>query len=148
MSILHASTTLLVPATWPILWLIFYIDNNSGYFLLTAFTIVYIFNDPYFSFFMSFLFVTRVAAIHFHTVCYRLPFWESPIILEIWCNKNALHKTIRSVIRQGAPEMKVWMYRKTSNISRTLVCNTIGDHSDVVGATPVGAASTTSAYLS
>ena len=36
--------------------------------------------------------------------------------------------------------------RKTSNISRTLVCNKI-DHSDVVGASPVGAAPTTSSYL-
>ena len=38
-------------------------------------------------------------------------------------------------------------YRKTSNISRTLVCNKIVDYSDVVGASPVGAAPTTSSYL-
>ena len=35
-------------------------------------------------------------------------------------------------------------YRKTSNISRTLVSNKIVDNSDVVGASPVGAAPTTS----
>ena len=35
-------------------------------------------------------------------------------------------------------------YRKTSNISRTLVGNKIFDNSDVVGAAPVGAAPTTS----
>ena len=35
-------------------------------------------------------------------------------------------------------------YRKTSNISRILVCYKIVDHSDVVGASPVGAAPTTS----
>ena len=35
-------------------------------------------------------------------------------------------------------------YRKTSNISRTLAGNKIVDHSDVVGASPVGAAPTTS----
>ena len=35
-------------------------------------------------------------------------------------------------------------YRKTSNISRTLVGNKIVDNSDVVGASPVGAAPTTS----
>ena len=35
-------------------------------------------------------------------------------------------------------------YRKTSNIRRTLVGNKIVDHSDVVGAPPVGAAPTTS----
>ena len=35
-------------------------------------------------------------------------------------------------------------YRKTSNISHTLVGNKIVDNSDVVGASPVGAAPTTS----
>ena len=38
-------------------------------------------------------------------------------------------------------------YHKTSNISRTLLCNKIVDHADVVGASPVGAAPTTSSYL-
>ena len=37
-------------------------------------------------------------------------------------------------------------YRKVSNIRRTLVCNKIVDHSDVVGASPVGAAPTTSSF--
>ena len=32
------------------------------------------------------------------------------------------------------------IYRKTSNISRTLSDNKIVDHSDVVGASPIGAA--------
>ena len=36
------------------------------------------------------------------------------------------------------------MYREVSNISRTLVGNKIDDYSDVVGASPVGAAPTTS----
>ena len=35
-------------------------------------------------------------------------------------------------------------YRKTSNISRTLVCYEIVDHWDVAEASPVGAAPTTS----
>ena len=35
-------------------------------------------------------------------------------------------------------------YHQISNISGTLVGNIIGDHSDVVGASPVGAAPTTS----
>ena len=41
-----------------------------------------------------------------------------------------------------------WLYdyRKTSNISRTLVGNKIVDNSDVVGASPVGAAPTTSSF--
>ena len=37
-------------------------------------------------------------------------------------------------------------YRKTSNIKRTLVGNKIVDHSGVVGASPVGAAPTTSSF--
>ena len=37
-------------------------------------------------------------------------------------------------------------YCQTSNISRTLVGNKIVDHSDVVEASPVGAASTTSSF--
>ena len=37
-------------------------------------------------------------------------------------------------------------YRKTSNISRTLVGNKIVDNSDVVGALPFGAAPTTSSF--
>ena len=36
--------------------------------------------------------------------------------------------------------------RKASYISRTLVGNKIVDHSDVVGASPVGAAPTTSLF--
>ena len=38
-------------------------------------------------------------------------------------------------------------YRKTSDIRRTLVGNKIVDHLDVVGASPVGAAPTTSSFL-
>ena len=45
----------------------------------------------------------------------------------------------RDLIR--APE-----YRKTSNISRTQEGNKIVDNSDVVGASPVGAAPTTSSF--
>ena len=37
-------------------------------------------------------------------------------------------------------------YRKTSNIKRTLVGNKIVDHSHVVGASPAGAAPTTSSF--
>ena len=37
-------------------------------------------------------------------------------------------------------------YCQTSNISRNLVSNKIVDHSDVVGASPVGAAPTTFSF--
>ena len=38
-------------------------------------------------------------------------------------------------------------YHQTSNIRCTLVCNKIVDHSDVLGASPLGAAPTTSSFL-
>ena len=37
-------------------------------------------------------------------------------------------------------------YRQTANISRTFIGNKIDDHSDVVGASPSGAAPTTSSF--
>ena len=37
-------------------------------------------------------------------------------------------------------------YRQVSNMRHTLVSNKIVDHSDVVGAPPVGAAPTTSSF--
>ena len=43
-------------------------------------------------------------------------------------------------------QKKSVLYRKTSNISRILVGNKIVDNSDVVGASPVGAAPTTSSF--
>ena len=39
-----------------------------------------------------------------------------------------------------------YMYHKTSNIRGTIVGYKIVDHSDVVGASPVGTASTTSSF--
>ena len=52
----------------------------------------------------------------------------------------------------NAPEHILWHtstgsdYRKVSNIRRTLLGNKIVDHSDVVGASPAGAAPTTSSF--
>ena len=44
-------------------------------------------------------------------------------------------------------QVMAWhMYRQVSNIRRTLAGNYIVDHSDVVGASPVGAAPTTSSF--
>ena len=42
-------------------------------------------------------------------------------------------------------ENKVW-YHEVSNIRRRLAGNKIVDHSDAVGASPVGAAPTTSSF--
>ena len=40
-----------------------------------------------------------------------------------------------------------WMYLQTSSIRRSLIGNQIVDHSDVVGAAPVGAAPITSSFV-
>ena len=50
--------------------------------------------------------------------------------------------TDRSLMKLGHE----YIYRQVSNIRRTLVGNKIVDHSDVVGASPVGAAPTTSSF--
>ena len=42
--------------------------------------------------------------------------------------------------------MLYFEYRQTSNISRAFMGNKIADHSDAVGASPVGAAPTTSSF--
>ena len=51
---------------------------------------------------------------------------------------------IRPNMKQEQSEAAI--YRQVSNISHTLVGNEIVDHSDVVGASPVGAAPTTSSF--
>ena len=45
-----------------------------------------------------------------------------------------------------AGDLGVYTYRQVVNISRTLVGNTIVDHSDVVGASPVEAAPTPTSF--
>ena len=53
------------------------------------------------------------------------------LIVHLYDNDNASHQS---------------HYRQVSNIWRTLVGNYIVDHSDVVGASPVGAAPTTASF--
>ena len=48
--------------------------------------------------------------------------------------------------KHAGTKLSQFNYRKVSNISCTLVSNKIVDHSDVVGASPVGAAPTTSSF--
>ena len=55
------------------------------------------------------------------------------------------HRFVYIVYKQVS-QTAVDKYRKTSNISHSLVGNKIVDHSDVVGASPVGAAPTTSSF--
>ena len=65
-----------------------------------------------------------------------------PCLLMTWLLALAGHKDKWYCL----PCPCLWKYRKVSNIRRTLVGNKIVDHSDVVGASPVGAAPTTSSF--
>ena len=69
--------------------------------------------------------------------------WKSDIdgLVQEWSNfiANALELHLSCINPSN--------YRKTSNIRCTLVGNKIVDHSDVIGASPVGAAPTTSSFL-
>ena len=61
-------------------------------------------------------------------------------------SKTSRREGVEGNLRQSLNKMFCKYYRKTSNIRRTLVSNKIVDHSDVVGASPVGAAPTTSSF--
>ena len=52
---------------------------------------------------------------------------------------------LRRLLRE-MDAVNVSEYHQTSNISHSLVCNKLTNHSDVVGASPVGAAPTTSSF--
>ena len=68
-------------------------------------------------------------------MCTWLKLWRSDSVSIGWgCHSYMFNQT------------KIQIYRKTSSISRTLVGNKIVDNSDVVGASPVGAAPTTSSF--
>ena len=58
-----------------------------------------------------------------------------------WCLSLILGQSVGTLLT-----FMPCLYRKVSNISRTLVGNKVVDHSDVVGALPVGAAPTTSSF--
>ena len=55
-----------------------------------------------------------------------------------WISKHT-HSKIWEIITRPRPLTSVSTVRKTSNIIHTLVNNKLVDHSDVVGASPVGA---------
>ena len=62
--------------------------------------------------------------------------------LKIWHGQ----KQSPRIFGKGCAYFNTQGYRKTSSLSRTLVGNKIVDNSDVVGASPVGAAPTTSSF--
>ena len=67
-------------------------------------------------------------------------------LLNPWqkCQPKALKAIAGSDTNQESPDIS--KYRKISNIRHTFIGNEIVDHSDVVGASPVGAAPTTSSF--
>ena len=66
---------------------------------------------------------------------------------EIYCNfQNGCHFEVRGVFKQEvAPEVE--SYNKTSSISGSLVSKKLAYDSDVVRASPVGAAPITSSFM-
>ena len=85
----------------------------------------------------------RISSIH-QLICLHIIFWFVSFIgYYLWGILEGICGAIGGIL----PEMLSGLpadYRKTSNISRTSVGNKIVDNSDVVGASPVGAAPTTS----
>ena len=78
--------------------------------------------------------------------------WRQAII---WTNygyfTDAYMRLSTSIMGKVGLSMLAWssylpVYRPISNKRRTLVCNKIVDHSDIVGASPVSAVPTTSSF--
>ena len=62
-------------------------------------------------------------------------------------NHGVLNKFVLNILDAVIMLQDIYKgYRQVSNIKRTIVGNKIVDHSDVVGASPVGAAPTTSSF--
>ena len=75
---------------------------------------------------------------------------EYPLVQSMWQQRPAWSGQVVSrdcnqgyIVHLLDTRMK---YRQVSNIRRILIGNNIVDHSDVVGASPVGAAPTTSSF--
>ena len=73
-------------------------------------------------------------------------FAAPPPVYTSTCYALSGDKFIVSVFSEEDEVMEFNVYRKISNIRRTLLSNKIVDHSDVDGASPVGAAPTTSSF--
>ena len=70
--------------------------------------------------------------------------WDPSSMFCYYFNYNFVNKM--RIHHQSHRISSIWSYRKVSNISHTLVGNQIVDKSDVVGASPVSAAPTTSSF--
>ena len=74
-----------------------------------------------------------------------LPAWRLMTMDKVICDIVLCNGSLTAVLSECWARNNV-IYRQTYNISRTLVGSMIVDHSDVVGASPVGAAPTTSSF--
>ena len=72
------------------------------------------------------------------------------VIVQCWCislkSVGVCHLSLSQIYLKFISQGPVDHYRQTFNARRTLVCNKIVDHTDVDGASPFGAAPTTSLF--
>ena len=84
-----------------------------------------------------------------HPVCIDFPA-QSAVQYPEWQQQEMTAYHVNAMVMGASGGLmsmnRFWYYRKTSDISRTLVGNKNVDNSDVVGASPVGAAPTTSSF--
>ena len=80
----------------------------------------------------------------------KMPALVEVVMLFLALRKHCLPRidsyALNNFLSPKRPMCESINYRKTSNIRRNLVGNKTVDHSDVVGASPVGAAPTTSLF--
>ena len=77
---------------------------------------------------------------------YKARPWILVIYLWAGVNRRSDQNRGRGRVTLQVENMTEITHRKTSNKRRTLVGNNVVNHSDVVGASPVGAAPTTSSF--
>ena len=77
---------------------------------------------------------------------FNYAFYAAYMDLDVQKTECTFYPIAIDLKRNGLQWIVILMYQETSNISRTLVGTKIVDHSDVVGASPVGAAPTTSSF--
>ena len=79
--------------------------------------------------------VLFIYTVHYTLLIFKMYFWNKIVVCEPSASSGSYELTERSPSN----------YRQASNISRSLA-NKLVDHSDVVGASPVGVAPTTSSF--
>ena len=90
--------------------------------------------------------LTQIFGCHVASLGHNGLKWAMSYVCRIWKYMHNVLFTISPSILHKIRMNNSSIYHKTSNISRTLVGNKILDHSDAVGASPVGTATTTSPF--